>query len=153
MKRGLTVAKMSQFGPTLAKNLGSVWFFFFSLSCAFCGIAWCHDQNQQLFYCCSVAKLCLTLCNSMDCGVPSPLSATISQCVCVCVCVCACACAHMHSQLFSLLEFAQTHVHWVRGAIQPSHPLSPASRPALNLFQHQGLFRWAGSSHQVAKVL
>ena len=70
------MAKMSQFGPTLAKNVGSVWFFFFSLSCAFCGIAWCHDQNQQLFYCCSVAKLCLTLCNSMDCS-----SNSIDKCI------------------------------------------------------------------------
>jgi len=85
-------------------------FFFFFFSCAFCGIAWCHDQNQQLFYCCSVAKLCLTLCNSMDCGVPSPLSATISQCVCVCVCVCvfvhvhACTCALSYSVSWSLLK-------------------------------------------------
>ena len=52
-----------------------------------------------------------------------------------------------------LLEFAQTHVHWVGDAIQPSHPLTPASPPALNLSQHQGLFQWVGSSHQVAKVL
>ena len=70
---------------------------FFFLSCGFYGIAWCHDQNQQLFYCHSVANLCLTLCNSMDCGVPSHLSATISQCVCVCVCVCVCTRAHTHT--------------------------------------------------------
>ena len=50
-------------------------------------------------------------------------------------------------------EFAQTHVHWVSDAIQPFHPLSPPSPPALNLSQHQGLFQWVGSSHQVAKVL
>ena len=49
-------------------------------------------------------------------------------------------------------EFAQTHVHWVSDAIQLSHPLLPPSPPALNLSQHQGLCRWAGSSHQVAKV-
>ena len=47
----------------------------------------------------------------------------------------------------------QTHVHWVSDAIQPSHPMSPPSPPALNLFQHQGLFQWVHSSHQVAKVL
>ena len=52
-----------------------------------------------------------------------------------------------------LQEFAQTHVHWVDDAIQLPHPLSPASPPALNLSQHQGLFQWVGSSHQVAKVL
>ena len=50
-------------------------------------------------------------------------------------------------------EFTQTHVHWVGDAIQPSHPLSSPSPPALNLSQHQGLFKWLSSSHQVAKVL
>ena len=52
-----------------------------------------------------------------------------------------------------LLEFTQTHVHWVSDAIQPSHPLSSPSSPALNLSQHQGLFQWVSSSSQVAKVL
>ena len=52
-----------------------------------------------------------------------------------------------------LLEFAQTHVHWVDGAIQPSHPLSYPYPPALSLSQHQCLFQWAGSLHQVSKVL
>ena len=47
----------------------------------------------------------------------------------------------------------QTHVHWVGDAIQPSHPLSSHSPPALDLSQHQGLFKWVSSSHQVAKVL
>ena len=42
--------------------------------------------------------------------------------------------------LHYLLEFAQTHIHWVSDAIQPSHPLSPLSPPAFNLSQHQGLF-------------
>ena len=41
-----------------------------------------------------------------------------------------------------LLEFTQTHVDWVGDAIQPSHPLSSPSTPALNLSQHQGLFKW-----------
>ena len=52
-----------------------------------------------------------------------------------------------------LREFTQTHVHWVGDANQPSHPLSSPSPPALNLSQHQGLFKWVSSSHQVAKVL
>ena len=52
-----------------------------------------------------------------------------------------------------LLEATQTHVHWVGDAIQPSHPLSSPSPPTFNLSQHQGLFKWASSSHQVAKVL
>ena len=52
---------------------------------------------------------------------------------------------HLH------LESIQTHVHRVSDAIQPSHPLSSPSPPALNLSQHQGLFKWVSSSHQVAK--
>ena len=52
-----------------------------------------------------------------------------------------------------LPESTQNHVHWVGDAIQPSHPLLPPSPPALTLSQHQGLFKWVSSSHQVAKVL
>ena len=52
-----------------------------------------------------------------------------------------------------LLELAQTHVHPVGDAIQPSHPLSSPSPLAINLSQHQGLSQWVSSSHQVAKVL
>ena len=55
--------------------------------------------------------------------------------------------------LHHLLEFAQTHIHWVDDAIQPFHPLLPPSPPTFNLSQHQGLFQWAGSSSQVARVL
>ena len=51
-----------------------------------------------------------------------------------------------------LLELAQTHVHRVGDAIQPSHPLSSPSPPAFNLAQHQGLFQWIRSLNQVAKV-
>ena len=77
----------------------------------------------------SVTQSCPTLCNPMNCGTPG---------------------LPVHHQLS---EFAQTHVRWVSDAIQPSHPLSPPSPPALNLTQHQGLFKWVSSSHQVAKVL
>ena len=52
-----------------------------------------------------------------------------------------------------LPESTQTHVHWVGDAIQSSHPLSSPSPPALNHSQHQGLFQWVSSSHQVAKIL
>ena len=55
--------------------------------------------------------------------------------------------------LHYLLEFAQSHVLQVGDAIQPSHPLSPCSPPALNLSQHHCLFQSVGSSHPVAKVL
>ena len=50
-----------------------------------------------------------------------------------------------------LLEFTQTHVHWLSDAIQPSHPLLSPSPPDFNLSQHQGLFKWVSSLHQVAK--
>ena len=52
-----------------------------------------------------------------------------------------------------LPEFTQTHVHRVGDAIQPSHPLSSPSPPAPNLSQHQGLFQWVNSLHEVAEVL
>ena len=52
-----------------------------------------------------------------------------------------------------LPEFTQTHVHWVSDAIQPSHPLSSPSPPAPNPSQHQGLFQWVNSLHEVANVL
>ena len=54
---------------------------------------------------------------------------------------------------YQLPELAQTHVHWVSDAIQPSHPLSPPSPPTFNLSQHQGLCQWVSSLHQEAKVL
>ena len=57
---------------------------------------------------------------------------------------------HVHHQL---PESAKTHIHWFGDAIQPSHPLLSPSPPALNLSQHQGIFKWVSSSHQVAKVL
>ena len=76
----------------------------------------------------SVVQSCLTLCDPMDHSTPGP---------------------PVHHQL---PEFTQTYVHWVGDAIQPFHPLSP-SQPFFNLSQHQGLFKWVSSSHQVAKVL
>ena len=77
----------------------------------------------------SVTQLCLTLCNLRDCSTPA---------------------LPVHHQL---PEFTQTHVHRVGDAIQLSHPLSPTLPPAFNLCQHQGLFKWVSSSHQVASVL
>ena len=55
--------------------------------------------------------------------------------------------------LHHLLEVAQTHVHWVSNAIQPSHPLLSPSPPAFNLCRHQGFFKWVGSLYRVAKVI
>ena len=54
---------------------------------------------------------------------------------------------------FTVPESAQTHVHWISDAIQPSHPLSSPPPPAFNLSQPQGVFQWVRFSHQVAKVL
>ena len=59
--------------------------------------------------------------------------------------------AHQASCPSPSLEFAQTHVHWVTDAIQPSHPLSSPSPPAFYLSQHQGHFQWVSYSHQMAK--
>ena len=77
----------------------------------------------------SVTQSCPTICNSMDCSTPG-------------LPVC-----------HQLPEFSQTHAHWVDNAIQTYHPLSSTSIPALSLSHHQGLFKWASSSHQVAKIL
>ena len=77
-------------------------------------------------YCCSAAKTCLTLCNTMDYGIPSS------------------------SGLHYLLEFAQTHVHGVSDAI--SSPVTPLSF-CLQSFPASGSFPWVSSSHQVVKVL
>ena len=79
--------------------------------------------------CCSVAQSNPNICKSMDCSMPGlPV-------------------------LHHLLELAQTHVHLVGDAIQPSHPLRSPSPPAFNLSQHQGLFQWVSSSHWAARVL
>ena len=71
----------------------------------------------------SVAQLCPTLCNPMECSMPG---------------------LPVHHQL---PEFMQTHVHHVSDIIQLSHPLLSLSLPAFNLSQHQGLFQWVSSSH------
>ena len=76
-----------------------------------------------------VTQLCPTLCNPMNRSTPG---------------------LPVHHQL---PEFTQTHVHWGGDTIQPSHLLSSSSPPAFNLSQHQGLFQWVSSLHQVAKVL
>ena len=90
-----------------------------------------YPEHPKSPCCCcfSVAKWSPTLCDPMNCRTPG------------------------FSVHHYLPEFAQTHVHWVSDAIQPSHPLLPPSPLDLNFSQHQGLFQWVSSSHQVAKVL
>ena len=88
-----------------------------------------------LFISCSLSVVviqllsCITLCNHMDCSTSR------------------------FPVLHYLPELAQTQVHSVGDAIQPSHPLLPSFPPAFSLSQHQGLFQWVGFSHLVAKVL
>ena len=77
----------------------------------------------------SIAQSCPALCNPMNRSTPG---------------------LSVHHQL---PEFTQTHIHWVSGAIQPSHPLSSPSPPAPNPSQHHSLFQWVNSLHEVAKVL
>ena len=60
--------------------------------------------------------------------------------------------AHQAVVLSPTTEPTHTHVHWVSDAIQPSHPLLPPIPPTFNFFQHQSLFKWVTSSHQVAKI-
>ena len=85
---------------------------------------------QNLFVvCCLVTQSCLTLCDLMDFSMPG------------------------FPVLHYLSEFAQTYIHCISDAIQQSHPLSYPSPAASNLSQHQSLFQWVSSSHQVAKVL
>ena len=105
-------------------------------------IIWNKTHSQQLFHLhamhsfkniylsvSSVAQSCLTIHNPMNHSTPGlPV--------------------HHH-----LPELTQTHVHRVGDAIQPSHPRSSPSPPAPNPSQHQGLFQWVNSSHEVAKVL
>ena len=93
-----------------------------------------HGQVIMLFRCRSdqirsVVQLCPTLWDPMNRSTPD---------------------LPVHHQL---PEFTQTHVYRVSDAIQPSHPLSSPSPPAPNPSQHQSLFQWVNSSHEVAKVL
>ena len=72
-----------------------------------------EGTRRSWYCCCSAAQLHLTICDPMDCSTPGfPI-------------------------LHYLPEFAHTDVHWVKDAIQPSHPLLPPSPPALNLSHHQ----------------
>ena len=85
--------------------------------------------DKKPFQFSSVSQSCLILCYLVNCSTPG---------------------LAVHHQL---LESTQTHVHWVSDAVQPSHPLSSPTPPALNVSQHQGLFKWVSSSNQVGKVL
>ena len=83
-------------------------------------------RKSSIVYCWCPVLSCLTLCNSTDCSTPGfPV-------------------LHHLPELLKLM-FIESGV--------PSRPLLPSSPPALNLSQHQSLFQWVDSLHQVAKVL
>ena len=90
-----------------------------------------HLVSYALFYMCSdllfcsAARPCLTLCDAMDCSTPGT----------------------------PVLPILCVHVHWIRDAIQTSHPLLASSPLVFDLSQHRGLFQWVSSLNQVAKVL
>ena len=102
----------------------SLWF----LHCRQILYCWAAREAPSIQFS-SVAQLCLTLCDPMDCSTPG------------------------FPVYHQLPEFTQTHVHQVSDTIQPSHPLSSLSPPAFNLPQNRDLFKWVCSSHQLAKVL
>ena len=77
----------------------------------------------------SDTQSCQTLCDPRDCSTPG---------------------FPVHHQI---LELTQTYVHRVGDAIQPSHSLSSSSALKFNVSQHQGLFQWVSTSHQVAEIL
>ena len=87
------------------------------------------SEVENNVFCCLVTQLCLTLCDPMGCSTPG------------------------FPVFHHLLELAQTHVQWVSDAFQSSCPLLFLTPRAFNLSQHQGLFQWVGSSHQVVKGL
>ena len=91
--------------------------------------SWATREALSSYQFSSVAQLCPTLCDPMNRSMPG------------------------HPVHHQLLEFTQTHVHRVSDAIQPSHLLSSPFPPAPSPSQHQSLFQWVNSSHEVAKVL
>ena len=101
-------------------GLASEWLlnitFFSHLNVSRCYLSVSTLFIKMISLCCSVTQSCSTLCDPMDCNMPG------------------------FPVLLQLLEIAQTHVHQVGDAIQPSCHLSSPSPPAFNLSQHQGLF-------------
>ena len=104
-----------------------LYFYLFSVKGSSLGIFLFHSLWCLQFS--SVSQSCPTLCDPMNCSTPG---------------------LPVHHQL---PEFTQTHVHRVSDATQPSHPLSSPFLPVPNPSQHQSLFQWVNSSHEVAKVL
>ena len=105
----------------LCGSLSILWHAYYPITCIYV---------YYIFMCITLfssAQSCPTLCDPMNHSTPG---------------------LPVHHQL---PEFTQTHAHRVGDAIQPSHPLSSPSLPAPNPSQHQGLFQWVSSSHEVPK--
>ena len=121
---------------------------------------WCLFAHQTCFFlfCCHLPKDCrqeIRILEILNFSLFNPLLSLFSSVTWSCLTLCN-PTNHSTSGLpvhHQLLESTQTHVHWVGDAIQSSHPLLSPFPPALNLSQHQGLFKWVSSSHEVAKVL
>ena len=96
--------------------------------CGYKDLVYCSVQFSSVQFI-SVAQSCPTLCDPMNRSTPG---------------------LPVHHQL---PEFTQTRIHWVRDAIQLSHPQSSPSPPALNPSQHQSLFQWVNYLHEMAKIL
>ena len=122
-REGLTWAMRKHLGMVIGSLSWLRWYF---LKCIHMSkFIWLYVKFQFS----SVGQSCLTLCDRMDLSTPG---------------------FPVHYQL---PELAKTYVHQVGDATQPSHPLSSPSPPAFNLSQHQSLFKWVSSLHNVAKRL
>ena len=133
------------------------WEFLTFLFCLICSsvLFWPHTMHRVLPIFSSewigIEWLYYQQCNDFSVGEPIQFSSVTQSCPTLCDPMNRSTRGlPVHHQL---PEFTQTHVHWVSDAIQPPHPLSSPSPPAPNPSQHQSLFQWVNSSHEVAKVL
>ena len=106
------------FSLNLNQSISFLFMFYWRIIALQNFVVFCHTSTWISHQFSSVTQLGLTLCDPIDCSTPG---------------------LPVHHQL---LDFTQTHVHWVCDAIQSSHPLLSPSPPAFNLSQHQGLFKW-----------
>ena len=120
----------NQMGPSkVQKPLCAPHFLFVGKCFSLLGLPWVPKRRLSSVQFSSVTQLCLTPWDPMNRSTPG---------------------LPVHHRF---PEFTQTHAHQVSDAIQPSHPLSSPSLPAPNPSQHQGLYQWVNSSHEVAKGL
>ena len=141
-QKALLLSRFSTFSSPMTSNFlkGKVWVWcaeFLLLLLFKIFLLLVYDCFTVLCFCCTTMWISLQFSHSVMSDSCDPMNRSTPA-------------LPVHHQL---PESTQTHVHRVGDAIQPSHPLSSLSPPALNLAQHQGLFKWVSSLHQVAKVL